>query len=119
MAMFKLTLFDRNGTALKMGDIVKVSNGTGFQFYSEVKYLEDLKCIAPFHTFTFHSFVKVDKVPENAKLGKEERYKIWYISDRVDDDPAEVHEAERYLSDWRDCEHLLEQRCYRIELLKE
>lgn len=114
--MFTLTLHDRNGATLNQGDIVKVSNGRGFTFYSEVKYLEKEKIIAPFHTFSFHSFEKVDKVPDNAIPSSEERYKIWYMKDNeseIDESPGDF---ERYLMDWRCCEHLLEKRIYRIEL---
>ena len=53
--MFKLELYDRKGNILSIGDIVKISDGKGFHFFSEVKFLEDEKCIAPFHTFSFHS----------------------------------------------------------------
>lgn len=111
--MFILKLYDRNGVELKFGDIVKISNGKSFQFYSEVKYLEDEQAIAPFHTFTFHSFIKVDKVPDNAKKSTETKYNIWFTNDYETDNGFEI--GEKYLMDWRACEHLLEQRCFRIE----
>ena len=76
--MFTLELYDRKGNKLNIGDIVKISDGKNFTFYSEVKYLEKEKAIAPFHTFCFHSFEKVETVPDHAKPGTEERYKIWY-----------------------------------------
>lgn len=113
--MFKLELYDRIGNKLKIGDIVKVSDGKGFTFFSEVKYLENEKVITPFHTFSFHSFEKVNKVPEHAKLSTEERYDIWYThSPEIDEKEAADH-ANKYLIDWRKCEHLLKQRCFRIE----
>ena len=115
--MFKLSLFDRIGNPLNMGDIVKVSNGRGFSFYAEVKFLEKEQCITPFHTFSFHSFEKVDKVPEHAIKSTEERYNIWVIASPEKDTEEAVKYAEQYLSDWRQCEHLLEKKCYRIELL--
>lgn len=111
-SMFHLKLYDRLGNELNEGDIVKVSNGRAFTFYSEVKYLEDKEDIAPFHTFSFHSFEKVDKVPENAIRANEERYKIWYLPDGETDDLADS--AAKYLIDWRQCEHLLEKKVYRI-----
>lgn len=114
--MFNLILTDRNGTILNEGDIVRISNAEHFTFYAEVKYLEAEKAIAPFHTFSFHSFEKVDSVPANAKLSQEERYKIWYVySDEADaDDNAKAHEG--YLIDWRTCEHLLDgkKKCFHI-----
>lgn len=110
--MFHLKLYDRLGNELKEGDIVKVSNGRSFTFYSEVKYLLDKEDIAPFHTFSFYSFEKVDKVPENAVKANEDRYGIWYLPDDEMDDSADS--AEKYLIDWRHCEHLLEKKVYRI-----
>ena len=115
--MFTLILTDRNGTPLNEGDIVRISNAERFTFYAEVKYLEKEKAIAPFHTFSFHSFEKVDSVPDKAKLSTEERYKIWYVYDESADadDNAKAHEG--YLIDWRTCEHLIDggKKCFHIE----
>lgn len=121
--MFKLTLHDRKGTELKEGDIVAISNtssmrqGQYFNFFAEVKWLEKEQIIAPFHTFSFHSFEKVDKVPENAILSTEERYKIWYIGNEeaTEDEVSEVFN--KYLIDWRECETFIEKRTYRINKL--
>lgn len=113
---FALTLHDRNGERLNMGDIVKVSNRGEFSFYSEVKYLADEKKIAPFHTFSFHSFEKVNNVPDHAKLSTEPRYKIWFINNPEADNDAEKFED--YLMDWRACEHEIDSSCFRIELIK-
>lgn len=114
---FELTLYDRKGVELKEGDIVKVSNGRHFQFYSEIKYLEEEKVIAPFHTFSFHSFEKVEKLPSGMNEGTgEERYGIWYNTDPEVDDHAEKYE--NYLMEWRKCERMLE-RCWKIERVKE
>lgn len=110
--MFYLKLYDRLGNELNEGDIVRVSNGRAFSFYSEVKYLEDKEDIAPFHTFSFHSFEKVDEVPENAIEASEDRYKIWYLPE--DEEDLSSENAEKYLIDWRQCEHLLEKKVYRI-----
>jgi len=115
--MFKLELFDRKGNKLNLGDIVKVSNGRNFSFYAEVKYLEDEKLITPFHTFSFHSFEKVDSIPEHAVKSNEERYDIWYTHNPELDEKESEEYASRYLSDWRHCEHLLENRCFKIELI--
>lgn len=116
--MFILKLYDRLGQELNIGDHVKISDGHHFQFYSEVKYLESEECIAPFHTFCFHSFEKVDKIPENAILSTiETRYKCWYINNpTIDDNAAHFN---HYLTEWRQCERLLEQQTYRIKLQKE
>lgn len=110
--MYFLKLYDRLGNELIEGDIVKVSNGRGFTFYSEVKFLRDEEAIAPFHTFSFHSFEKVDQVPENSIEANEERYRIWYLPEEETDHLGAS--AEKYLLDWRACEHLLEERVYRI-----
>ena len=115
--MFKLELYDRIGNKLNLGDIVKVSNGREFSFYAEVKYLENEKVITPFHTFSFHSFEKVDKIPEHAKKSTEERYNIWYTHSPELDEKEAAEYANKYLIDWRQCEHLLEKRCFRVELL--
>lgn len=115
--MFKLELYDRVGNKLHIGDIVKVSDGKGFSFFAEVKYLEDEKVITPFHTFSFHSFEKVDKVPDHAKKSTEEMFDMWYTHSPELDEEKAAKEAEKYLIDWRQCEHLLEKRCFRIELL--
>ena len=114
--MFTLKLQDSNGIALNMGDIVRVENGRGTDtcFYAEVKYLEKEKAIAPFHTFSFHKFIKVDSVPENATKSTEERYGIWYLRG----ENSEYDNMSKYLIDWRQCEHLLEAGCYSIELEK-
>lgn len=114
--MFKLELYDRIGNKLNLGDIVKISDGKKISFYSEVKYLEDEKVITPFHTFSFHSFEKVDSVPEHAKKSSiEERYGIWYTHSPEIDEKEAAQNAEKYLIDWRQCDHLLEKRCFRIE----
>src|SRR5690606_21722707 len=103
---------------LNLGDIVKLSDGRIFNFYCEVKYLEDEKVITPFHTFSFHSVEKVDQVPANAKLSTEERYKIWYVySDEAELDENPEH-GERYLMDWRQCEYLLEERMFQIHKIE-
>lgn len=111
--MFKLKLFDRKGQELNEGDIVKISDGRRFQFFAEVKYLPESKAIAPFHTFSFHSFEKIDKLPENAIEALEKRYKVWYVEQP--DPDMEASDFERYLTDWRACEMLLEKGVFRIE----
>lgn len=113
--MFTLKLQDRKGNVLNEGDIVRISNGEIFNFFAEVKYLEKEKAITPFHTFSFHSFEKVSEVPDNATKSTETRYNIWYVANEhaSADNCAEEHE--RYLLDWRECEHLIEKRCFFIE----
>jgi len=114
---FELTLLDRKGIELKEGDIVKVSDGRHFSFYSEVKHLKDENVIAPFHTFAFHSFEKIEKLPEGLNEGTgEERYRLWYHTDPEEDTEAE--KFKNYLMEWRKCEHLLE-RCCKIKKVQE
>ena len=112
--MFKLKLFDRKGIELHLGDIVKISDGRRIQFYSEVKYLESEKAISPFHTFSFHSFEKVDKLPDNAiRSPMETKYNIWYLPDPEAD---EAHDFDGYLMRWKECERLLKNNVFNIEL---
>lgn len=112
--MFILKLFDRNGTELNEGDIVKISDGKKFTFFAEVKYIESEGIITPFHTFSFHSFEKVDKVPIEAVKSTETRYNIWYIyTDTAEIDDKAEH-FERYLMSWRECEHHVDKRSWRI-----
>lgn len=113
--MFTLKLFDRIGNELKEGDIVKISNGRVFTFYAEVKYIESEGIIAPFHTFCFHSFEKVDKIPEQAKKSTEDRYDIWYVYDENEEQDEKAPDFEKYLMSWRECEHKLEKRSWAIE----
>ena len=112
--MFKLSLYDREGTELQIGDTVKISDGKDFHFFAEVKYLPEEKIITPFHTFSFHSFVKVNEVPANAIKSDEERYNIWYLYQDDAEPDESAKEFSEYLMGWRQCEHLLEHRYFRI-----
>jgi len=112
--MFTLTLHDRKGIQLNEGDIVKISDGRNFNFYAEVKYLEPEMVIAPFHTFSYHSFVKVDSVPDGALKSTEERYGIWYLPDEVKETDEDGDEFKDYLMSWRHCESAIERRSWRI-----
>lgn len=114
--MFKLTLHDRKGTELKQGDIVKISDRHHFTFFCEVKYLEKEKVLAPFHTFSFHSFEKVDAVPANALKSSEERYGIWYLQPENAEEDPNSETFHQYLMSWRECESMINHRSYRIEL---
>lgn len=114
---FKLILYDRKGNILNEGDIVRVyRTPSEYHFYAEVKYLPEEKMIAPFHTFSFHSFEKVDKLPENAIQSTNEKYNIWYLDIPEQSDNTEHHES--YLRSWRECEHCMENGCYRIEFIE-
>jgi len=116
--MFTLKLFDRKGIELQFGDIVKISNGKEFTFYAEVTYLQQEKLIAPFHTFSFHSFEKVDALPYNAiKATGEERYNVWYTEDSELDAEHNEVAIKDYLIQWRECERLIEQGIYQIEFI--
>ncbi len=110
--MFVLELYDRKGNQLNEGDIVKISNGRETQFFAEVKYLESEGIITPFHTFSFTSFEKVDKLPDNAEKADEKRYSIWYIP-RAEDPEGE--DFRQYLMSWRECEHHLTTFCWKIK----
>ena len=118
--MFTLELYDRKGVKLNIGDLVKVSDGHHFSFFAEVTFLEHENAIAPFHTFTFHSFEKIDKLPDNVEKSTiEERYNVWYsVSDKKEIDEQAANFA-RYLHDWRQCERLIDDGCFRIKLQKQ
>ncbi len=118
--MFKLTLHDREGTELNEGDLIKISDGKAFSFYSEVKWLADTQVIAPFHIFTFHSFLKVDKLPDTAILSpcsKEDRCKYWYVVSSKQELDKKANAYDGYLRSWLECEKPLEERTYRITKL--
>lgn len=108
---FILTIHDRSGTELQFGDIVKVHNDDKVQFYAEVTWMESEQAIAPFHTFTFHSFEKIDKLPYGVMKSTEERYNVWYIESPEED----TERFEGYLMSWRECEYQLKKKCFRIK----
>lgn len=114
--MFILKLQDRNGNELNEGDLVRISDGNKFTFYSEVKYLEKENAIAPFHTFSFHSIEKVDTLPDGLTQGKEERYKMWYHGSNAITDPnGKIDKSySEYLMSWRACERQIDNRCFSI-----
>lgn len=112
--MFVLKLFDRLGNELKEGDLVKISNGKEFTFFSEVKYIENESIIAPFHTFCFHSFEKVDKIPDEAEKSSEDRYNIWYVYNGEGEQDNNADDFEKYLISWKECEINLNKRSWAI-----
>lgn len=112
--MFILRLYDRNGIELKLGDIVRISDGRRFQFYSEIKYL-DHGVITPFSTFSYHSIEKVSEVPEGATLSTETRYRIWWINNSDEEDEEYADKFKAYLQSWRECETWIDNKCYRID----
>ncbi len=114
---FKLTIHDREGTQLNEGDIVAISDGARFKFYSEIKYNPEKKCIYPFHTFSFHSVVKVDSLPPEAKQCNEIDYKCWYINHDDSNEDTLAKEYSQYLLSWRECERLLKKNMFQIEPL--
>jgi hypothetical protein len=114
---FKLTLHDREGVELHDGDIVAISDGKRFNFYSEVKYNPEKKCIYPFHTFSFHSVKKVDILPAEAKECNELDYKCWYVNHEDAQWDLKADEFAHYLLSWRECERLLEKNMFHIEPL--
>jgi hypothetical protein len=111
-AAVKLKLQDSNGIEINFGDLVKIISGASNVFYSEVKYLEKEKAIAPFHTFSFLKILKVEEIPSTALKCNEELYNIWYEPTPEKD----IEYGNEYLCDWRKCEHLLENRIFVIEL---
>lgn len=113
---FILKIYDRKGTELHEGDIVRVFTGRQINghFYSEVKWLEKEQTLTPFHTFSLHSVEKVDKLPDNVVEGKETRYKIWMDHD-AQEDASGKEEFDQYFWDWKACEHQLDKKFYRIE----
>jgi hypothetical protein len=118
-----LTIHDKNGTELKFGDIVKIevnTSGSHYTFYSEVKYLPESKSIAPFHTFAFHGFEKVDKLPDNVDQLEEPRYRCWmHKHDESEDDAPQKEAYSKYLMEWRECEHLLAEKIFQIHIGEE
>lgn len=114
---YTLHLFDRDGRELNEGDFVKISDGSRIQFYAEVKYLDKENSIAPFHTFSFHSMIKVDKLPEGLVKADEERYEVWHNAEPDDDETVNSASVKQYLMDWRACEHSLHERMFRISKL--
>jgi hypothetical protein len=115
--MFILKLNDRNGLELNENDFVKISNGKSFDFFSQVKYIEETKSIIPFSVFTFHSIVKIDSIPLNAVKSKLADYDVWYL---YNDDAEADNDSflyDNYLRSWRECELKLEDRCFKIELI--
>lgn len=110
--MFTLTLHDRNGTQLNLGDVVRISDGRTWKFFAEVKYLADQQLITPFHTFSFMSVEKCE-LPTNAIRANETRYGIWHLPNDEPDGGAESFN--NYLIEWRQCEYLLETRMWRIQ----
>ena len=115
--MFILKLQDRNGAELKEGDLVRIEDGYGqITFFCEVKYLEEEKAIAPFHTFAFHSIEKTDSLPPEAEpMNMEGRYKAWYLRSNDDDNEENNFKAhDKYLTSWRECEYQLNNRAFHI-----
>lgn len=113
--MFTLELYDRNGAKLQLGDLVRISNGRKFVFYTEIKYLPEECAISPFHTFSFHSVEKVDEVPEGCTQSQHEtRFKVWY--NKTHDEDLDPKSGKDYLMSWRSCELALEQKMFRIKI---
>ena len=111
--MFELKLYDRKGTELKEGDLLAISDGSRFNFYAEFKFLEDGQIIAPFHTFSFHSFQKVDCLPDHAVKMEESRYNCWYTY-YPETDVENDGDFEDYRLQWVECERKLENGLFKI-----
>lgn len=117
--MFILTIHDRNGVELKEGDLVKISNGREFTFYSEVKWLEKEKVLAPFDTFSFHSFEKVDSIPPNAKKSNIESHNVWFaLADNTEYD-GKADAFKNYLTSWWRINVGIENRSYQIKKIED
>lgn len=111
---FELKIYDRKGTELHLGDTVMVSDGNKIHFYAEVKWIAKQSILTPFHTFSFHSFEKVNAVPIDAVKSSEQRYNIWYLAEGKEDEVR----FEDYLKSWRECEIAMEKGCFRIRPLQ-
>lgn len=111
---FFLTLHDRNGVELKEGDYVKIIEHGRFQFFCQITYLPKEQVIAPFHTFSFMSLEKVKSLPKEAIKSTEERYNIWYLPNAEEFEQTD-QQFNDYLLEWRQCEHHLDKRCWRIK----
>lgn len=109
--MFILTLHDRLGNELSLGDLVKISDGKRFKFYTRIAYNQERKSISPFDTFSFHSVEKVDAIPDHAHKCDGE---YWFVSDEIDESPEQ---GKDYLMSWRKCEHNLRRSMFRIKPL--
>lgn len=116
--MFIVKLKDRNGRPLHLGDIVKLSDGKRITFFVRVTWLPDVKQIAPFHPFSFHSIEyvgdNVEVLPDGIVQCTEPRFDCWFMPGNTPDTDADAHNG--YLMEWRKAEHIL-QSCIEIELL--
>ena len=110
--MYELKLYDRKGVELKEGDLLAISDGLRFNFYAELKFIENGQILAPFHTFSFHSFQKVDSLPDHAVKTKESRYNCWYT--HFPELDVEPEEYEDYRLQWVECERQLEKGLFKI-----
>lgn len=110
--MFTVKLFDRDHQELKIGDIVAISDGKALKFYAEIQFMEKERMVSPFHTFSFHSVKKVEKVPDGAELCTEDRFKCWYMPNPENDAVSERHND--YLIEWRKCERMLEHTMFEV-----
>lgn len=114
--MFHLKIKDREGTPLKIGDIVEVSDGKRINFLCRVEWMGKERMLSPFHTFSFHSVRKIGDslacIPDGAVQCDEPRFMCWYLENPEADTKAQDHP--HYLMEWRKCERLLES-CYEIE----
>lgn len=108
--MFRLRFYDCDGIEVTEGDIVQIFAKNEIIFYSEVKYLEDEQVIVPFHNFAWYRFKKVDSIPLFAIKSDETRFQLWYNPDADHNYKA----SQELLWSWKDCEVLLEKRCWRI-----
>lgn len=116
--MFIVKLKDRNGRPLRLGDIVKISDGKRITFFVRVTWLPEIKKLVPFHTFSFHSIEyvgdNVEVLPDGIVQCVEPRFDCWFMPGTNLDASAKAHE--QYLMEWRKCENVLES-CYDIELI--
>lgn len=118
-----LTIHDKHGNELNFGDIVKIETNQSsvhYTFYAEVKYLPESQSIAPFHTFAFHNIEKVDHLPDGAIQLDETRYRCWmHYHDEEEEFAPKKESYSRYLIEWRECEHLLSEKIFRVHLTEE
>jgi hypothetical protein len=77
-----------------------------------VEYNAQKKVLMPFSVFSFHSIIKVDKLPTEAKECTSDGFTYWYSKEDLSDDGVE--KVKKYLTSWLECERFLEDSCFDV-----